>query len=495
MSFTTGLLLLAAASPLWPFVNLVARPSVASTFPRILITFSMLVIACMTGLALIAWQLPALLPAAAGAGVLVSAGLWWRGRVSYGSSRGLPPGSLAILPVKPWVDHWHFIDLARTYGPVFKVSHFFHPMVCISNLESGLALLKAHDDVRLRSPKVAADRFLPCGFMRGMDPDHHKTYRKVLQAVMTPRVVAAWERAIADEVRQALHDLMQAGAPVYAKPAWDRMIQRAFARLFFGIEAGTPAFRQLTDACAVIAQVSARRISVPWLPSERRTRRVLDDIVQLMRQHKAPDCFLDELRRQPDHADSEQMILMLVFAMHLGASDLAGMLQWLTKMACAFPAQFDQLRATLASGNPEEGNAALRRYTLETLRLHQVEHLYRRVLEDIDWEGFRIPKGWLLRICLAESHRSPAVFDEPQQFNPDRMQDRPPAQHQFLPFGAFRRSCLGDGVAYALAGQFLRVLTNEWSVRQIGESHEDYHAWHWTPGSDFRIQLAPRSPA
>jgi len=121
-----------------------------------------------------------------------------------------------------------------------------------------------------------------------------------------------------------------------------------------------------------------------------------------------------------------------------------------------------------------------------------VEHLYRRVLEDIDWEGFRLPKGWLLRICLAETHRDPAVFPDPAHFAPDRFLPDPPAQSEFLPFGAFRRSCLGDGVTYAFVRQFLGTLVSHWDCYQIGEAHEDYHSWHWTPGSDFHIRLEPR---
>ena len=45
----------------------------------------------------------------------------------------------------------------------------------------------------------------------------------------------------------------------------------------------------------------------------------------------------------------------------------------------------------------------------EELRLSQSEYLYRRVMEDFTFEGFRFPRGWMVRSCTSESHR----FDSP----------------------------------------------------------------------------------
>ena len=493
MDFVGLAFFLPAASPTWPLLNLVTRQRFASTFPRVVIMFGGFIALYLAILGLILLWVPSVLPWLAAGAVAWNVGLWWRSRNGYGASRKLPPGTLAILPPGPWVDHWHYLELARTYGPIFKASHFFHPMVCMTNLESGLRLLKEHDDVRLRSPKVAADRFLPCGFMRGMDPEHHQIYRKLIQSLITPRVIGAWEPSISADVSDALSGLNRTAGPVYAKPAWDRLLMRSFSRLFFGIAPDSDGFRQLQAALGTIALVANRRISVPWLPSERRAERVLADLCQLLREQTAPDCFLAELRRQPEFAHSEQALRLLVFMMYLGASDMAGLLQWTMKVACDFPDEVFRVRSAVEGSASKESLASLcRRFTLETLRRHQVEHLYRQVLEDIEWEGFHIPKGWMLRICLAEAHRDPAVFSNAGRFEPDRFVTDPPNQNRFLPFGASRRSCLGDGVAHAFVGQFLRTLANGWNCRQIGESHEDYRAWHWTPGSDFRFTLEAR---
>ena len=59
-------------------------------------------------------------------------------------------------------------------------------------------------------------------------------------------------------------------------------------------------------------------------------------------------------------------------------------------------------------------------FVMETLRLEQSEFLYRRVVAPIDIDGRTIPAGWILRLCVNEAHRDPAVFPDPDRFDPRR---------------------------------------------------------------------------
>jgi cytochrome P450 len=364
------------------------------------------------------------------------------------------------------------------------------------NLDLGLGLLREYDDVRLRSPRTAPDRFLPCGFLRGMEPENHRIYRRLVQSLITPEVLSVWEGSIAGDVRTALTRV--AGNPqggVYTKPVWDELLLISFARLFFGISSGTEEFRKLEAGYRVLSRVSYRRIAVPWLPSERLVETTLQDMCKTIQQHSTSDSLLAEIRNQhPQYAKDPQLLRLLIFTLHFAASDMAGLLQWFAKTLCDLPEAGLRLRSELDAGIAQtHPNSLADRMMFETLRRCQVEHLYRRVLEDIEWEGYRIPKGWLVRICLAEAHRDPAVFTDPDKFIVERFDQAPPTQKQFLPFGAFKRSCLGESVARIFCRHFLCTWAQGWNGHQIGESHEDYAAWHWTPGSDFRLVLRPRS--
>jgi len=493
MPFVGVLILgLVAASIAAPLANFCVRPTLVRTFPRVGIIFGLTVLLYIAFIVLLAWRFPLLLAAEAVAVIGLWLVIWWVSRETYGRSRQLPPGSLALFPVQPWLDRRYYSSLARRYGPIYKTSHFFTPMVCVMRLDSALRLLKEHDDVHLLSPKVAADRFLPCGFLRGMDPADHKRYRRVVQTILTPQVVSAWERSIAADVAEALEELT-AKPDAYARPVWDRLLLRSFSRLFFGIGPGTDAFRKLANGYAIIGRVSSRRIAVPWLPSERTAERTFAELTALLRGQLAHDCLLAELRQHVEFADSEQVLRMLLLMVQLSGQDMAGLVQWLVKTICDAPVVTEQLRDELGrEPSSTAPPALLHRFTLETLRRHQVEHLYRRALVDINWEGYRIPKGWLLRICLADAHRDATVYDDSDDFRPDRFLGDGPSQREFLPFGAFRRTCLGDGVTFAFTRQFLSVAVRDWEWQQIGTSHEDYHGWHWTPGSDFRVSVRRR---
>jgi cytochrome P450 len=482
-----------AGAAITPLLRLCLHPKFARAFPRVVFSFGAAILAYLAVLTLTVFWQPALLVWFAAAACTEGVILIWRSRPAYGARRNLPPGSLAILPLEPWINRKYFAHLSDRYGPIFKTSHFFHPMVCIMNLELGLDLLKEHDDVRLRSPKVVPDRFMPCGFLRGMEPERHKLYRRLVQSLITPEVVSVWEKSIPDDTAAVLAGLAAHSDGVYAKPAWDDLLFVSFSRLFFGVIPGSVEFLKLKTACSLTSQVTGRLITVPWLPSERRIEKTLQDLCSLLQQHESRHTLLSELRRQhPEYATDQQMLRLLIFLLIISINDMVGLTQWIAKTLCDFPEAPARLRAELNAGVSQSVPDSLAdRMLLETLRRNQVEHLYRRVLDDIEWRGFRIPKGWLVRICLAEAHRNASIFPQPDQFKPERFLEAPPPQKQFLPFGAFRRSCIGESVVRTFGRQFLCTWAQGWDCRQVGESHEEYAGWHWTPGSDFRFVLTP----
>ncbi|KAJ9600006.1 hypothetical protein L9F63_009716, partial [Diploptera punctata] len=89
----------------------------------------------------------------------------------------------------------------------------------------------------------------------------------------------------------------------------------------------------------------------------------------------------------------------------------------------------------------------------EVLRLYPpVSFLFRKVVdEDIDLGGGMIaPKGSDICAICTNIHKDPALFPDPERFDPDRFSSensygRHP--YAFLPFGAGRRQCIGSRYA------------------------------------------------
>ena len=75
-------------------------------------------------------------------------------------------------------------------------------------------------------------------------------------------------------------------------------------------------------------------------------------------------------------------------------------------------------------------------------------------------DGHRVKAGQRVNLPVYAIHRRAGSFPDPHAFDPDRFaSDRPqPSRHQYLPFGAGPRVCLGASFAMAEAVTVLATL-------------------------------------
>jgi cytochrome P450 len=83
----------------------------------------------------------------------------------------------------------------------------------------------------------------------------------------------------------------------------------------------------------------------------------------------------------------------------------------------------------------------------ETLRLYPPAWIGpRRAVEAFEFEGQHVPAGAYVAYCSWASHRLPDVFEDPEEFVPERFSpDRKAAlpKGAYVPFGAGSRTCIG----------------------------------------------------
>ena len=85
----------------------------------------------------------------------------------------------------------------------------------------------------------------------------------------------------------------------------------------------------------------------------------------------------------------------------------------------------------------------------ETLRLYPPAWLItRNAMDDDVLGGWRIPRGALIILSPYLVHRHPAVWSEPDVFDPDRFVRGDVERTAFIPFGAGLRQCIGKDFAY-----------------------------------------------
>ncbi|XP_052205757.1 abscisic acid 8'-hydroxylase CYP707A1-like [Diospyros lotus] len=84
---------------------------------------------------------------------------------------------------------------------------------------------------------------------------------------------------------------------------------------------------------------------------------------------------------------------------------------------------------------------------LETLRMATVlSYTYRVAVEDVEYKGMLIPKGWRVMPLFRIIHHNQDFFPESEKFDPSRFEaaQRP---NTFLPFGSGIHACPGNEVA------------------------------------------------
>ncbi|SDM44403.1 pentalenene oxygenase [Streptomyces sp. cf386] len=184
----------------------------------------------------------------------------------------------------------------------------------------------------------------------------------------------------------------------------------------------------------------------------------------------------------PDHpaAHTEQEVYDQVITFFIGGTEtMAGLLSWTLHLLTGHPREYERLEAELSAvlGDGPVTHQDLRRLEHmkrvlnESLRLHPPVWLLSRVtLVDTELGGHRLPAGAGVLFSPYSLHRDPAVFAEPERFDPDRWLDARVERRQreaFLPFGAGARRCIGDAFGLAEAQVALAVLLRRWRVRPL----------------------------
>ncbi|KAK9163761.1 hypothetical protein Syun_004663 [Stephania yunnanensis] len=97
----------------------------------------------------------------------------------------------------------------------------------------------------------------------------------------------------------------------------------------------------------------------------------------------------------------------------------------------------------------------------ETLRLYPTGPIVtHESAQDCFVEGFRVPAGTMLQMNLWALHRDPKVWDEPNEFRPERFEglEWDNLGFKLIPFGSGRRRCPGEGLAMRMIGLTVGLL-------------------------------------
>ncbi|KAL9672720.1 hypothetical protein QQ045_028972 [Rhodiola kirilowii] len=127
----------------------------------------------------------------------------------------------------------------------------------------------------------------------------------------------------------------------------------------------------------------------------------------------------------------------------------------------------------------------------ETLRSASIlSFTFREAVEDIEFEGYFIPKGWKVLPLFRTIHHSPDFYPHPEKFDPSRFED-PPKPHTFIPFGNGAHSCPGSELAKLEMLILLHHLTISYRWQVVGDNEGIQYGPFPVPKHGLPIRLVP----
>ncbi|KAE8738718.1 Cytochrome P450 CYP4 [Frankliniella occidentalis] len=142
----------------------------------------------------------------------------------------------------------------------------------------------------------------------------------------------------------------------------------------------------------------------------------------------------------------------------------------------------------------------LERVIKETLRLFpSVPFIGRKLFQDVDFGGYKVPAGCMINIPIYHIHRNPKQWPSPHAFDPDnflpnRVAERHP--YSYVPFSAGPRNCIGQKFALMEEKTVLSYILRYYKIQAV-ETMEDLTLMIdliLRPESGIKVRLEPRTP-
>ncbi|MBF6212910.1 cytochrome P450 [Nocardia puris] len=318
------------------------------------------------------------------------------------------------------------------------------------------------------------------------------------------------------------------GAAGQYRDIYDDYVQLLLAttgRVLFGLDL-TTGTRQVTDAMSAAFDFIMKRVNAPVklpqhfpTPAARRVARKvgeLDDVVRGL---------IEERRRGGDTADvltalvrardeggqgmrEEDLLNEIKTLLVAGHESPANALSWACYLLATHPdiqeRLADEVRDRLGDRTPDFSDLAGLRYCRmvieETMRLYPPAWIVERTpIEDDEIGGYHVPAGARVTLCMYYIHRDKRLWDDPEEFRPERFSDESVAERHkfaFFPFSGGPRICLGKDLSMTEMILMLAMTVQRFRL-ELDPDHEVVPAAsvNLRPGTGIRIRPVRRAAA
>lgn len=384
-----------------------------------------------------------------------------------------PPGSLG-LPILGETLNFLFdsgfsAKKKRQHGLVFKTHILGSPSVFMIGAEANQFIFANENKYFAINWPPSAQALLGSMSLSMQSGHTHLSRRKLMAQAFQPRALATYIPTIAAITEQYLGRWQQMGTLTWFPEIRDYTFDIASSLLVNTPNGSqTPLGKYFHDWGAGLFSFP---FDLPWTSfgkAKRSRDRLLDLIGEIVQTRQQSDDISndalgillkaeDEEGKKLSLDELKDQILTLLFAGH---ETLASGITSFCLLLSQHPDVCDRARAE--QQNLIQSDAAINPDTLkqmpyldavmkEVLRfVPPVGGGFRKVIQDFEFKGYRIPRGWSVLYQITQSHKEESIYADPDTFNPDRFLE-PTGEKQkpfsYVTFGGGLRECLGKEYA------------------------------------------------
>jgi cytochrome P450 len=302
--------------------------------------------------------------------------------------------------------------------------------------------------------------------------EFHKRQRKLMSPPFQPRHIANYADIMAGYAQRLQEEWLD-GATIDINQQMTKVTMSIIGKTLFDADVFTET-DELGEAMSVVLEYTTGKALQPLTPPinwptarNRRTlnaARLLSDRIQQM---------IDE--RRTSHLERNDLLSILLKARYedgsamddvqvreecltlfgAGHETTAAALTWAWYLLCQHPDAYQRVQqevdGVLQGRTPTSADLPNLPYCLqvfkETMRLYPPGYIIARAaLQDLEIDGYHIPKGTSIIISPYAMHRKAEYFPDPEQFDPERFspeQEKQLPRYAYIPFGAGPRICIG----------------------------------------------------
>lgn len=389
-----------------------------------------------------------------------------------GKALPLPPGSMGWPYVGETSQLYSsknpnvfFARKQNRYGPIFKTHILGCPCVMVSSPEAARFVLVTQAHLFKPTFPASKERMLGPQAIFFQQGDYHAHLRRIVSRAFSPeairasvpaveaialRALGSWEGQLVNTFQEMkLYSLNVALLSIFG--AEEMRYIEELKQCYLTLEKGYNSMPVNLPGTLFHKAMKARKrlgaIVAHIISARRERQRGRSDLLA---------SFLDDREALTDAQIADNVIGVIFAARDTTASVLTWMVKFLGDHPSVLKAVIDEqqeiARSKASSDEPLTWADTRRmrvtsRVIQETMRVASIlSFTFREAVEDVEYQGYLIPKGWKVLPLFRNIHHNPDHFPCPEKFDPSRF-EAAPKPNTFMPFGNGTHSCPGNELA------------------------------------------------